>query len=121
MTNFSNEIIDCLASWTNELQNCKKDPKCIEECGKELRKRLDLIFPPSTKLEFDNDKISYIFSTLFFLSSRLNKALVGLAETDMAINNMVSEERSTISNNDSNNQDRQKFQDTLNKILSDYY
>jgi len=121
MTNFSNEIIDCLASWTNELQNCKEDPKCIEECGKELRKRLDLIFPPSTKLEFDNDKISYIFSTLFFLSSRLNKALVGLAETDMAINNMVSEERSTIGNNDDDSHDRKEFKDTLNKIISDYY
>src|SRR6187551_217298 len=121
MTNYSTEVIECLALWIQELQNCKGDPQCIELCGKELRKRLNIVFPSSTKLEFDNDKISYIFSTLFFLSSRLNKALVGLAETDMAINNMVSEERSTISNNDSNNQDRQKFQDTLNKILSDYY
>src|SRR4029078_5446255 len=120
MTNFSNQIIDCLVSWTKKLQNCKDDPKCIEECGKELRKRLDLIFPPSTKLEFDNDKISYIFSTLFFLSNRLNKALIGLAETDKAINNLVSEERTTI-DKASDNQDRQEFRKILNKILSDYY
>ncbi|MBA2268416.1 MAG: hypothetical protein H0W19_08795, partial [Nitrosopumilus sp.] len=77
--------------------------------------------PPSTKLEFDNDKISYIFSTIFFLSNRLNKALIGLAETDKAINNLVSEERSTIGGNDSDNQDRQEFQNILTNILSDYY
>jgi hypothetical protein len=121
MTSFSYEIINCLASWTQELQSCKGDPKCIEECGKGLRKRLDIVFPPSTKLEFDNDKISYVFSTLFFLSNRLNKALVGLAEIDAAINNLVSDERSTISNNNSDSQDRQKFRDILNKVLSDYY
>ena len=120
MTNFSNQIIDCLVSWTKELQNCKDDPKCIEECGKELRKRLDLIFPPSTKLEFDNDKISYIFSTIFFLSNRLNKALIGSAETDKAINNRVSEEQSMI-DKDIDNQDRHEFQNILNKILSDYF
>lgn len=122
MTNYSTEIIECLASWTQQLQNCKGDPKCIEQCSKELRKRLDTIFPPSTKLEFDNDKISYIFSTIFFLSNRLNKALIGLAETDKAINNLVSEERSTmVGGNDSDDQDRQEFQNILNKILADYY
>lgn len=121
MTNFSNQVIDCLVSWAQELQNCKEDPICLEQCGKNLKKRLDVIFPPSTKLEFDNDKISYIFSTLFFLSNRLNKALVGLAETDKAINNIVSEERSKISNNNSDSQEKQKFEDILNRILSDYY
>jgi len=120
MTNYSTEIIDCLASWTHELQNCQGDSECIEQCGKNLRKKLDTIFPPSTKLEFDNDKISYIFSTLFFLSNRLNKALIGLAETDIAINNIVSEERTTI-DKVSDNQDRQEFRNILNKILSDYY
>jgi hypothetical protein len=120
MTNYSIEIIECLASWTQELQSCKGDPQCIEQCSKELRKRLDTIFPPSTKLEFDNDKISYIFSTIFFLSNRLNKALIGLAEADNAINNLVSKEQPTI-DNDVNNQDRQKFQNILSKILSDYY
>ncbi len=79
MTRYSTEMIDCLVTWTQELQNCNGDPDCIELCGKELRKRLDTIFPPSTKLEFDNDKISYIFSIIFFLSNRLNKALIGSA------------------------------------------
>jgi hypothetical protein len=120
MTNYSTEIIECLASWIKELQKCNGDPDCIEQCGKDLRKRLDAIFPPSTKLEFDNDKISYIFSTIFFLSSRLNKALIGSAEVDKAINNLVSEEKSMIAN-DVDNQDRHEFQNILNKILSDYF
>jgi hypothetical protein len=81
---------------------------------------VDIIFPSSTKLEFDNYKISYIFSTLFFLSNRLNKALIGLAETDKTVNDLVSEEQTTI-NGVSDNQDRQEFQIILNKIISDYY
>ena len=44
-----------------------------------------------------------------------------MAEADMGINNLVSKERTTINNNDSNNQDRPEFQNILNKILSDYY
>src|SRR6188474_1601673 len=120
MTNYSTEVIECLALWIKELQNCKGDPQCIEHCGKELRKRLDIVFPSSTKLEFDNDKISYIFSTIFFLSNRLNKALIGVTETDKAINNLVSEERTT-TDKASDNQDIQEFRKILNKILSDYY
>jgi hypothetical protein len=81
---------------------------------------MDAVFPPSTKLEFENDKISYIFSTIFFLSNRLNKALVGLAETDKAITSLVSEIQTTRGDK-SNNQERQVFQNTLNRVLSDYY
>jgi hypothetical protein len=120
MTNYSTDIIESLASWTLQLQNCNGDPKCIEQCGSDLRKRLDNIFPSSTKLEFDNDKISYIFSTIFFLSNRLNKALIGIAETDKAIANLVTETQTTI-DNENTDQDRKEFQNTLNKVLSDYY
>jgi uncharacterized protein len=120
MTNYSADIIECLISWTQELQKCKGDSKCIEQCGNDLRKRMDAVFPSSTKLEFDNDKISYIFSTIFFLSNRLNKALIGLAETDKAISSLVSEAQTTIDDT-GDNQERQVFQNTLNKVLSDYY
>jgi hypothetical protein len=120
MTNYSTDIISCLVSWTQQLQDCKGDSKCIEQCGNDLRKRMDAVFPPSTKLEFENDKISYIFSTIFFLSNRLNKALVGLAETDKAITSLASEAQTTVDDK-SNNQERQAFQNTLNRVLSDYY
>jgi len=43
-----------------------------------------------------------------------------LAETDKAINNLVSEEQTTI-DKVSDNQDIQEFRKILNKILSDYY
>ena len=119
MAEFSKEIIECMVTWTQQLQKCKGDPECIAHCGKELRKKLDFVFPSSTKLEFDNDKISYIFSTIFFLSNRLNKALVGLAETDKALNK-VSQERKTL-NKDDDKQERKEFQSVLNDILSDYF
>ena len=59
-------------------------------------------------------------STIFFLSNRLNKALVGLAETDKALNNWVSQERKTL-NKDDDKQERKEFQSVLNDILSDYF
>jgi hypothetical protein len=60
------------------------------------------------------------FLRYFFLSNRLNKALIGVAETDKAINSLVSEERTTI-DKDIDNQRRQEFQNSLKNILSDYY
>ncbi len=120
MTKFSTDIIECLSSWTQQLQNCNGDSKCIQQCGIDLRKRLDEIFPSSTKLEFDNDKISYIFSTIFFLSNRLNKALIGLAETDKAITNFVTQTQTTIEH-ENTEKERKEFQNTLDEVLSDYY
>ena len=120
MTNYYPEVIECMASWIQQLQNCKGDPQCIERCRNDLKTSLDSIFPPSTKLEFDNDKISYIFSTIFFLSNRLNNALIGLAETDRAINNLVKEEKTT-TNKNADSQNLNEFQSQLNKILSDYF
>lgn len=64
--------------------------------------------------------LSELQQVKIFLSNRLNKALIGLAETDKAVNNWVSEKRTTI-DNDGDNQDVYEFQNILNKILSDYY
>ena len=57
---------------------------------------------------------------IFFLSNWLNKALVGLAETDDALDNLVSKERITIDKNNDTNE-RKEFQSVLNNILSDYF
>lgn len=81
MTTYAVDVVDCLEDWFRKVKNCDGDPECIKKSGNDLRERLDSIFPPSTKLEFDSDKINYIFSTIFFLSNRLGKALIGLAET----------------------------------------
>ena len=120
MSKYSTEIIECLVSWAQNLQDCNGDSKCIQHCGTDLRKRLDDIFPSSTKLDFDNDKISYIFSTIFFLSNRLNKALIGLAEVDKAITNLETKKQTSI-DRERTDQERQAFQNTLNRMLSDYY
>lgn len=120
MTNYSTEIIDCLAIWIEKLQNCNGDPEYIKEHGHELRKNLDKVFPPSSKIEFESDKINYIFSTIFFLSNRLNKTLIGLAEIDKVTNNFGREGQNTI-NAHFNEKDIKEFQTILNRILSDYY
>ena len=65
MTNYSADIIECLVSWTQELQKCKGDSKCIEQCGNDLRKRMDAVFPSSTKLEFDNERSAISFPRYF--------------------------------------------------------
>lgn len=120
MTEYSKEIVDCIVTWTQQLQKCNGDPECIAQSGKDFRKNMDQVFPSSTKLEFDNDKISYIFSTIFFLSNRLNKALIGLAETDKALDNWVSKERATLNKVD-DREDRAKFESDLDNILSEYF
>ena len=60
------------------------------------------------------------FFYCIFLCHRVNKAFIGLAETDMAIYNSVSEEQRT-KDDIRDNQGRQKFQNILDKTLSDYY
>ncbi|MBA2267980.1 MAG: hypothetical protein M3Q77_06945 [Thermoproteota archaeon] len=120
MITYSTQVIDCLAAWTQKLQKCNGDPECIRQSGQELRKSLDDVFPPSNKLEFDNDKINYIFSSIFFLSNRLSKALIGLAETDNAINKLVAKERQTVKNT-FEDKDIKEFQTILDQILSDHY
>lgn len=120
MTDYAVEVIECLATWFQKLKSCNGDPECIRKSGQELRENLDVIFPPSKKLEFDNDKINYIFSTIFFLSNRLSKALIGLAETDKAFNNLVSDESKKLKD-DNDDKDLKEFQIVINRILSDYY
>jgi hypothetical protein len=46
---------------------------------------MDTVFPPSTRTEFESDKTNYMMSTVFFLSNRLAKALIGLSEYDKAM------------------------------------
>lgn len=120
MTNYSKDVIESLVTWAQKLQNCDGNSDCIRQSGQELRKSLDEVFPSSAKLEFDNDKINYIFSTIFFLSNRLNKALIGLSEVDNAINNLVTDKKQEVKD-DSKDKDLGEFETILNKILSDYF
>ncbi len=82
MSQYSSNVSKCLFNWSKKAQDCKGDTHCLEECTKELRECLDIAFPPSTKIGFESDKLNYLLSTIFFLSNRLAKAMIGLSEFD---------------------------------------
>ena len=122
LTEYSSNISKCLHSWAKRLQDCNGNTHCLEECGKELRACLDIAFPPSTKLEFESDKINYMLSTVFFLSNRLTKAITGLSEIDKAIGDVVKEEKQSLGDgNVENKRNYEKMEKEINEILARYF
>lgn len=122
LTEYSSNISKCLYSWAKMLQDCNGNTNCLEECGKELRACLDIAFPPSTKLEFESDKINYMLSTVFFLSNRLTKAITGLSEIDKAIGDVVKEEKQSLDDsNVENKRNYEKMEKEINEILAKYF
>jgi hypothetical protein len=121
LTDYSLKISNCLAAWAKKTQDCNGDTGCLENTAKELRECLDKAFPPSEKVEFESDKINYMLSTMFFLSNRLAKSLVGLSEFDSAVREMVKKEKQ---NADSSGKDKASYENMekeLNEILSKYF
>ena len=122
LTEYSSNISKCLYSWAKILQDCNGNTNCLEECGKELRACLDIAFPPSTKLEFESDKINYMLSTVFFLSNRLTKAINSLSEIDKAIGDVVKGEKQSIDDsNVENKRNYEKMEKEINEILAKYF
>ena len=122
LTEYSSNISKCLYSWAKVLQDCNGNTNCLEECGKELRACLDIAFPPSTKLEFESDKINYMLSTVFFLSNRLTKAITGLSEIDKAIGDVVKEEKQSLDDSKvENKRNYEKMEKEINEILAKYF
>ncbi len=122
LTEYSSNISKCLYNWAKMLQDCNGNTNCLEECGKELRACLDIAFPPSTKLEFESDKINYMLSTIFFLSNRLTKAITGLSEIDKAIGDVAKEEKQNLDgSNVENKRNYKKMEKELNEILAKYF
>ncbi|MGN6347842.1 MAG: hypothetical protein ACTHME_09080 [Candidatus Nitrosocosmicus sp.] len=120
MTNYSESVLRCVVNWAQKSQDCNGNVSCIEENTKELRKCLDIAFPPSTKLEFENDKINYILSTIFFLSNRLAKSIVGLSEIDKEIENIKTEEKVKVTA-DINKETHSNLEKVLDEILAKYF
>ena len=127
MTEYSSNVSKCLTNWTKKLQDCNGDTNCFEEAGKELRGCLDAAFPPSTKLEFESDKINYMLSTIFFLSNRLTKAITGLSEMDKVIDNFVKKENQRLDDDGSSaaaaaeKRSNETMGNDLNDILARYF
>ena len=79
-------ISSCLASYAKKVQGCNKgDTHCMEGCAEELRECIDIVFPPSSRTEFESDKANYMMSTIFFLLNRLAKSMVGLSEFEKSM------------------------------------
>ena len=110
MIKFSIDVPKCIEQWSQVAVNCKGDPKCIELACKQLRQCLDEIFPPSRNIEFENDKINYIFSSVFLLSNRLAKAMVALAELDTALTNNLTETEKKVN-----------MKNVVDEIISKYF
>jgi hypothetical protein len=129
LTEYSSNVSKCLTNWTKKLQDCNGDANCFEEAGKELRGCLDAAFPPSTKLEFESDKINYMLSTIFFLSNRLTKAMTGLSEMDKVIDSFVKKESQSLDDGSGggggsgkeNKRSNETVENDLNDILSKYF
>ena len=124
MTDFSVNILKCLTIWAEKSKACNGDINCLEENTKELRKCLDIAFPQSTKMEFENDKINYILSTIFFLSNRLAKSIIGLSELDKQIGTFVKKEKNKLVDTTNINEEKKNFGDfdkLLDEILAKYF
>lgn len=134
LTEYSSNVSKCLTNWTKKLQDCNGDANCFEEAGRELRGCLDAAFPPSTKLEFESDKINYMLSTVFFLSNRLTKAMTGLSEMDKVIDNFAKKENQSLGDSsstgvgsggggggDENRRPSETMGNDINDILAKYF
>jgi len=118
LTDFSANVLKCLSNWAEKSKDCNGDINCLEGNTKELRKCLDIAFPQSTKMEFENDKINYILSSIFFMSNRLAKSMIGLSELDKQIDTLVKKEKNKLVNTTNINKENQDFGD-FDKILDD--
>ena len=124
LTDFSANVLKCLTNWAEKSKDCNGNISCLEENTKELRKCLDIAFPQSTKIEFENDKINYILSTIFFLSNRLAKSIIGLSELDKHLDTLVKEEKNKLIDSPNVNKEKHDFSEfdkLLDEILAKYF
>ncbi|HXS61041.1 MAG TPA: hypothetical protein VN703_09565 [Candidatus Sulfopaludibacter sp.] len=121
MSQYSINISKCLANWGKKSQECNGDRHCLEEHAKELRECMDAVFPPSTRTEFESDKTNYMMSTVFFLSNRLAKALIGLSEYDEAMEEFENIGKDSSQDNDDYKIIYENKKSEIDKILAKYF
>jgi hypothetical protein len=120
LTEFSINVARCIVDWSQRALACNGNVECLDDCAKQLRKSLDLVFPYSKNIELESDKVNYMLSTIFFLANRLAKASIGLAEFDSSINKIEKIGKVSLEENE-NKKLYQKFEDELDEILSKYF
>jgi hypothetical protein len=119
MTHFHKLFIECIYEWSKKAEQCDSN-ECLEDCKKRLLDSLDKIFPYSKDIEFEVDKVNYILSSMFFLSNRLAKATIGLAELDKSLENIKQVGNLSFEKKE-NNETYNKFVHDLNEILEKYF
>jgi hypothetical protein len=119
MTQFYKLFAECISDWSKKAEQCDSS-ECLEECKKGLLDNLDKIFPYSKDIEFEVDKVNYILSSMFFLSNRLAKASIGLAQLDKSLENLKQVGNLSFENRE-NNETYNKFIHDLNEILEKYF
>lgn len=120
MTEFSANFVSCIKEWSTNASQCNGNSDCLEECTMHLRECLDRIFPPAKSIDFESDKINYLLSTVFFLTNRLAKCVIGLSELDSKIESMERTGKVNIEKEE-NVELYNKFQEQLNEILKKYF
>ena len=119
MTKFHNLFLECISEWSKKAQECD-NVECLEKCQKELLENLDKIFPYSKDMELEVDKVNYVISSVFFLSNRLAKATMGLAEMDKSLENIKQIGNLSVEKKE-NKEVYNKFVNELNQILEKYF
>ena len=120
LADFSEGVSRCIAEWSKKAAECKGNIECLNESTKQLRACLDSIFPFSKSIELETDKVNYIMSSVFFLTNRLAKSVIGLAEFDHALSKI--EKIGKLSLEQKENQELYEgFKQDLDEILSKYY
>ncbi|HEY7573067.1 MAG TPA: hypothetical protein VH796_17030 [Nitrososphaeraceae archaeon] len=122
MTNFSEDVSKCIAEWSKKTSECKVDVdvECLNASAKQLRGCLDSIFPYSKSIELETDKVNDIMSSVFLLSNRLAKSVIGLAEFDHALSKIEKIGKISLEQKE-NEMLYENFTQDLDEILSKYF
>lgn len=120
MTEFSKDVVNCIAEWSKSSAACNGNTECLERSARYLRECLDAAFPDSKKVELESDKVNYMLSSVFFLANRLSKAIEGLAEFDRVMNSMEKVGKTSIEEKE-NQEMHTKLQEELDDILAKYF
>lgn len=120
LTKFSQQVINCIAQWGKKSAECNGDVNCLQACSSDLRSCLDVAFPDAKKIEFESDKINYILSSVFFLTNRISKASIGLAELDRAVNDVKYTEDVSLDKKQ-NKEEYDEMKERLDQIIAKYF
>ena len=120
MTDFSQGVSGCIAEWSKKAAECKGNIEYLNESTRELRGCLDSIFPYSKNIELETDKINYIMSSVFFLTNRLAKSVIGLAEFDHTLSKIEKIGKISLEQKE-NKKLYEGFKQDLDDILSKYF